>query len=247
MPRVIPVLDILRGQAVHARGGRREDYRPVRSILRRGSDPIDLATAFRDDLGLDEVYVADLDAIAGSGPSFSIYRDLAALGLVTWIDAGLRDGHAVPELLDAGVGRIVVALETVAGPEALVEILRTATPRRVAFSLDLRDGTPLVPDGIDWGSDDPSSIARTVIGMGVRTVILLDLARVGSGRGIGTEELLRDLSLTYPSIEWIVGGGVARLGDLEILGGIGASAVLLGSGLHTGLIGVGHRIPMRGA
>ncbi|HYS00556.1 MAG TPA: HisA/HisF-related TIM barrel protein, partial [Gemmatimonadales bacterium] len=66
--RVIPVLDLRGGQAVLARGGRREAYAPVRSQLVDGgaaSDPLVLARAYRDVLGCDEWYVADLDALAG--------------------------------------------------------------------------------------------------------------------------------------------------------------------------------------
>src|SRR2546421_8596650 len=54
--RVIPVLDLRAGQAVLARGGRREAYPPVRSQLVDGgaaSDPLVLARAYRDLLDCD--------------------------------------------------------------------------------------------------------------------------------------------------------------------------------------------------
>ena len=64
--RVIPVIDLKGGVAVHAVRGERERYRPVRSRIAAGSDPVELTRAVRDRFGLDEVYVADLDAIAGA-------------------------------------------------------------------------------------------------------------------------------------------------------------------------------------
>jgi phosphoribosylformimino-5-aminoimidazole carboxamide ribotide isomerase len=234
MPRLIPVIDVLGQQAVHAIGGRRDDYRPVRSILRSDSDPIALATAIRDTFGTRDLYLADLDAIRGAVPATSLYSELASLGLSTWVDAGLRDSLHVRSLLDADVARVVVGLETVRGPAGLCEILEAGGPDRVAFSLDLREGRPIIPHDVDWGTDDPLALAGISIESGVRSVILLDLAHVGTGRGSGTLELLRKLAHMYPRIEWIVGGGVRDRGDLEMLGDEGAAGVLVASALHNG-------------
>ena len=64
--RVVPVIDLKDGTAVHAVRGERERYRPVNSTLAGDDgDPLALARAFRSALGLDELYVADLDAIGG--------------------------------------------------------------------------------------------------------------------------------------------------------------------------------------
>src|SRR5207253_7674462 len=53
----LPIFDLRAGQAVLARGGRREAYPPVRSQLVDGgaaSDPLVLARAYRDLLDCDE-------------------------------------------------------------------------------------------------------------------------------------------------------------------------------------------------
>ena len=67
-------------------------------------------------------------------------------------------------------------------------------------------------------------------------MILLDLARVGMGGGVGTRGLLADLAARHPGVEWIAGGGVASVEDVEAIGRAGASAVLLASALHDGRI-----------
>jgi phosphoribosylformimino-5-aminoimidazole carboxamide ribotide isomerase len=56
--RVIPVIDLKSGAAVHAVRGERERYRPLRSGLVAGSDPVEVARAVREALGLGELYVA---------------------------------------------------------------------------------------------------------------------------------------------------------------------------------------------
>src|SRR4051812_49736255 len=64
--RVVGVIDLKDGTAVHAVRGERERYRPVRSVVGGDDgDALALARGFRAELELDELYVADLDAITG--------------------------------------------------------------------------------------------------------------------------------------------------------------------------------------
>jgi phosphoribosylformimino-5-aminoimidazole carboxamide ribotide isomerase len=239
--RVIPVLDVKAGRAVHAVGGQRAHYQPVRSGLHPDSDPVGLARSFRETLGFHELYVADLDAIAGAPPALSLYRALGAVGLRTWVDAGVRDAEDVAPLIDAQVATIVVGLETVRGPSELAAILSRIDPARILFSLDLRDGIPITADGASWGSADPLQLVDAVLELGVRRVLLLDLARVGRGRGTGTLGLLELLverqGAGGPEREWVVGGGIAGLDVIVALAKTGASTVLVGSALHDGRIG----------
>ena len=74
-------------------------------------------------MGLPELYLADLDAIAGAPPALPLYRRLHALGLRLWVDAGIRDRSSLSPLLDAGITTVVVGLETVRGLAALAEVL----------------------------------------------------------------------------------------------------------------------------
>ena len=59
--RVIGVLDLANGRAVHARGGVRRHYAPVEAVAGVPIDPGDalqVARIYVDRLGLDELYVA---------------------------------------------------------------------------------------------------------------------------------------------------------------------------------------------
>ena len=76
--RVIPVLDVKDGQAVHAVGGNRSHYRPLRSILSSYFGTRRDCASYRDLLGLRDLYLADLDAISRGRPNPSLYRRLAA-------------------------------------------------------------------------------------------------------------------------------------------------------------------------
>jgi phosphoribosylformimino-5-aminoimidazole carboxamide ribotide isomerase len=234
--RVVPVLDIKGGNAVHAIGGDRAHYRPLASRLHPGSDPVAIARAYRDVLGLDDLYLADLDAIAGAPPAFALYRALSALGLSLWVDAGLNDGRLVPELLESGVSIVIAGLETLGGPVALTAVLERATPGRVLFSLDLRDGQPVVAPGSDWPECDAGGLAGLAILAGARRLLLLDLARVGGGEGLGTLSLLARFAEAYPSVALGAGGGIRDSEGLRALRRSGATFALVGSALHKGLL-----------
>ena len=76
--RLIPVMDLKDGLVVHAVRGERQRYQPVKSVLCPTAQPLDVALAFRDQLGLSELYIADLDAIQGSGDHRSLIAALVS-------------------------------------------------------------------------------------------------------------------------------------------------------------------------
>jgi phosphoribosylformimino-5-aminoimidazole carboxamide ribotide isomerase len=243
--RVIPVLDVKAGRAVRAVAGMRANYEPVTSILHEGSDPVALARAYRELLGLNEIYVADLDAISGSSRNDQLINGLVATNQPPstraepapriWLDAGVRDFADVANfLMDAGIFVVVLGSESLRGPDALRRIVTQSPLERVALSLDLRNGVPITDPNSNWGTDDPVDLAERGLALGITRLILLDLARVGTASGIGTIGLLSTIRARHPDVEIIVGGGVARREDLSIIAAAGASAVLIGSALHDG-------------
>src|SRR5262245_11725675 len=105
---ILPVLDVMRGQVVRAVGGRRWEYRPLISQLTGSTDPIEVATAIRDQFGWTQFYVADLDAVTGiSRPAFGLYQQLDAANYQVWVDAGVHDRANAAEMADA-VAQIVI-------------------------------------------------------------------------------------------------------------------------------------------
>jgi phosphoribosylformimino-5-aminoimidazole carboxamide ribotide isomerase len=230
--RIIPVIDLMNGMVVRGVGGRRIEYRPMSSPLCPTADPLDLARSFRERRRFSELYVADLDAIGGKEPAIDLFARMQSCGLRLWVDAGVRTAESAARLADAETHRIIVGLETLRGPAELQAALRR-WPERMVFSLDLKDGIPLGETSA-WGSSEPEEIGGRAVRLGIRSVIVLDLSRVGAGQGPGTEELLRRFAAKYPDVEWIAGGGVRGSADLLRLNGLGVSAALVSSALHDG-------------
>jgi phosphoribosylformimino-5-aminoimidazole carboxamide ribotide isomerase len=238
--RVIPVLDLAGGQAVLARGGRRETYAPVRSVLAAGArpgDPLALVHAFRDVLGCDECYVADLDAITGGVAQHALLGQLAGLGCRLLVDAGVADPRVARALAAAGAARVVVGLETLPSFAALGAVVGALGAERVVFSLDLVDGAPLSRSGAAGAGPPltPLALAGAAVAAGAGGILVLDLARVGSRRGVDPG-LVAAVRRAHPDAELLAGGGVATGGELERLADLGLDGALVATALHTGAL-----------
>jgi phosphoribosylformimino-5-aminoimidazole carboxamide ribotide isomerase len=215
--RVVGVIDLKGGTAVHAVRGERERYRPL-------GDPLAVARAYRE-LGLEELYVADLDAIAGADLN-PVVAALASEARVM-VDAGVDEPARARALLDLGVHRVVVGTETLADADALDRL-----PGAV-LSVDLRDGRTLSPDPRLTGLPALDALVRL---HPPHEVIVLDLARVGTGSGPDVA-LVAELHAAFGDLELLAGGGVRDVDDLRALADAGAAGALVGTALHRGVIG----------
>jgi phosphoribosylformimino-5-aminoimidazole carboxamide ribotide isomerase len=231
--RVIGVLDLVRGVAVHARGGERSRYAPVESCLTpRAGDPVALADAYRAVLGLDELYAADLDAIGGEPPQRPLARRLAEHCRSLWLDAGISTEDRAMDAAADGAARVVVGLETLASFDDLAAVAGAVGGGRTAFSLDLRAGAPIVRPASTLPRE-PIALVERAAEAGAGAVIVLDVARVGGAAGLDLA-LLERVRRAVPHAELVAGGGVRGRPDLERLAGVGCDAVLVATALHDG-------------
>jgi phosphoribosylformimino-5-aminoimidazole carboxamide ribotide isomerase len=236
--QILPVLDLMARQIVRGIAGRRNEYRPIVSTLVDSAEPLAVARAMRERFGFEEFYLADLDAIQTGTAAESVYRQLVAERFGLWIDAGLRNGgDPLLEVLSTiNPTGIVIGLESVEGPEALRRIVAAIGVEQAIFSLDLKAGRPLGRVDL-WGTDVAWDIAQRAIEViGIRRMIVLDLARVGVGGGVGTEELCTRLKNAYTDLELTAGGGVRGIDDVNRLADAGVDRVLVASALHDGNI-----------
>jgi phosphoribosylformimino-5-aminoimidazole carboxamide ribotide isomerase len=231
--KVIPVIDVLNGVAVHAVRGRRKEYQPLKSVLCMSADPVEVAKALAG-FGFSELYVADLDAIMGGKTNFSFYRQVAdETGLELMVDAGVADISRAEKIVENCVSKVVIGTETLLDVNFIREAVEALGKGKVVVSLDIMDGKVL--DKLNSaGKLQPMDLLRAVQKMGVNQVILLDLSRVGSGEGVNMP-LLKE-ALKYLNIKVFVGGGIRDLRDLVALKDLGVSGVLLATALHTGKI-----------
>jgi phosphoribosylformimino-5-aminoimidazole carboxamide ribotide isomerase len=237
--RIIGVIDLRGGRAVHARGGRREAYAPVGTAagVTVNGDAIILARTYIEMLGVRELYMADLDAI-GHGASKlqrGVIGGLGSLDAPLWVDAGVSTAEEAGAVLDAGASVAIIGLETLPSFDTLGATCAGIGGERVAFSLDLRDGVPIVSPNAARKLSNVRDIAARAADVGAGSIIVLDLARVGSEVGIDLH-LMEEIRRAAPGVALIAGGGVRDLADLDALSAVGCDGALVATALLSGAI-----------
>ena len=231
--RIIPVMDIMGGQVVHGIAGQRNKYRPISSSLVEGANSLDVALAFQRNFGVEEIYIADLDAIMRKGSNLThILKIVESLRLTVLLDGGISNTTDVESLLEAGIPKVITATETIESLAVLKEIGEIAGDR-VIGSLDLKGGKTLSTSP-DFRNRDPLEVAQLFEEHEVKELIVLELSLVGSGRG-PIHDSLRLVS-ENTDLRVIAGGGVRNREDLQFLYAIGIDAALVATALHSGSI-----------
>lgn len=229
---VIPAIDVKGGLVVRAVAGRRKEYKPIKSCVCSGADPLDVASAFRK-MGFGAAYLADLDAIEGGKPALGMYDSLTELGLKLLVDAGTSMLAGVERLLERGVWRVVVGTETLAELGALGEIL-SERGRDVIVSIDV-SGRRVISRCPELRGANPSDVARLLSrDYGAEVALLIDIARVGTYAGVDTG-LIKEV---VQHLDVVVGGGIRGIADLLALKEAGAAGAVIASVLHDGAVTV---------
>jgi phosphoribosylformimino-5-aminoimidazole carboxamide ribotide isomerase len=231
--KIVPVIDVLEGRVVHAVRGRRKEYQPLKSNLCASTNPVDVAAALKA-LGFGELYVADLDAITRGQANFSIFKNIAdETDFELMVDAGIDTLKKAESVLESHVSKVIIGTETLPSISLVAEAIRLFGNDRVVVSLDLMGER--VISGFRLGAlKDPVAFLREFQEAGVSQIIVLDLARVGSGEGVNVpflREVLRNMKANV-----YVGGGVRDIKDLVELKGVGVFGVLIATALHSGKI-----------
>ncbi len=241
--QIIPVIDLLRGHAVHARRGDRSAYQPVESVLLPGKagDAGALGRAYRIRLGAELCYVADLDAIQGWGPQHKLLRGLAdpaaGFGPGLLVDAGVATVTAAREVLKHGATMVVVGLETLGNFADLKRIVTAVGGERVLFSLDLMNGLPIRRRTGRMATQEAVGLelGARAAETGVAGIVVLDLAAVGSEAGPHSLGLVAGIKRLI-GVTVYSGGGVRSQADLDVLADLGCDGALVGTALHSGAV-----------
>lgn len=224
---VVPVIDLKDGQVVHARGGRRDDYRPIRTPLCPTSEPVAVVRALLGLHAFRRLYVADLDAIEGRGGHDEVLeilrRDFPDLGL--WVDNGLSRETSCLEWLARELGDLVIGSESQSDTALLAALGERGHSGRSILSLDFKGDRFLGPPALlqDAGSWP-------------ERVIVMTLARVGGAEGPDFDRL-RQVRARAPAARIYAAGGVRGAADLQRLSDNGIHGALIASALHDGRLG----------
>ncbi len=236
--RILPVVDLLRGQVVHGVAGERGQYRAIESSIVDSPHPGRVARALCSHVDVSDLYVADLDAIAGDEPDWNAYDSISNRGQHRiWLDAGAVTPTRIERIIkrsDAAVCRVIVPLETLPSLRTLEELVARFPRLNLVFSLDMKAEKPITSDA-SAGRLSPETIASYAVDAGVTSMIVLDLASVG-GSEMMTVDLCRKIRSRYPDLELVSGGGVQSQEDVQRYVDAGCDRVLVATALHRGRI-----------
>lgn len=172
--------------------------------------------------------MADLDGIEGRGRNADLARELARAvpGTRLWIDDGTPAADAARRIADKTQATLVIGSESLIGLDD-VAVLRALPPDCYVLSLDFKDDKFAGPQQVlDEAQHWPEA------------VIVMTLARVGSGDGPDLERIASIVAAAGGRRVYAAGGGRDRA-DIEALHAAGAAGVLIATALHTGTIKAG--------
>ncbi|HZZ25030.1 MAG TPA: HisA/HisF-related TIM barrel protein [Roseiarcus sp.] len=217
--QAIPVIDLIGGEVVRARMGDRASYRPLKSPLSPTSDAVDVVRGLLAVYLFPTLYVADLDAIQSNGDNFATLCRIRAEfpALQMWVDNGAADLATLEALMCSDLGIPVIGSES---QRDSTLIAQHRGSRRIVLSLDFRDDAFQGPGEI---------LAEPALWP--RRIIVMTLARVGSGAGPDLARLAEIRAIASGS-EIYAAGGVRDAADLSALKAAGASGALIATALH---------------
>ncbi|TWU02513.1 HisA/HisF-related TIM barrel protein [Stieleria varia] len=234
--KLVGVIDLKSGQAVHAVAGKRDDYRPI--AIARGEiidgDFVALASLYGR-LGIRQLYLADLDGITSGKPQTDCVERL--LSEIDWSptalfwDSGWRSGQALESIVTWTTQFAclipIIATECVAGIGCLERFVSQISPSRICLSMDFRNGQFVSRSGnqADW----LAACQRNSLGW----ILPLDVSTVGTGQSARGVELCRGLKevAKQSSTRIVSGGGVRSDEDVESYLTAGCDKVLVASAL----------------
>jgi cyclase len=231
--RIIACLDLTGGRVV--KGTRFVD-------LVDAGDPVELAARHAAD-GADEIVILDIGATVDARPALIdlVSRAAASDDVPLAGGGGVRSYDDAAALLDAGADKVSVNSAALADPRLITAIAQRLGSQSVVVAIDaLRAGEGWAVRAASATQDarrDAVAWAREAVDCGAGELLLTSIDRDGTRSGY-------DLALTRAVAEAvrvpvIASGGAGGIDDVAaVLTEGGASAALLASVLHFGLLTV---------
>jgi phosphoribosylformimino-5-aminoimidazole carboxamide ribotide isomerase len=220
---IIPVIDVLGGKVVHARGGERRQYPLLQSVLTSHCEPLQVIFDVLAWQSFSTIYIADLDAILQQQQNTALYQALAEQfpQLTFLLDAGIDSKQSWQHFSAYPTIKPVIGSETLADIAWLSD---SAIRQKSILSLDFQHGQFLGEQQLLQQAD-----------LWPEAIIAMNIDHVGAQSGPDFK-LLSLLQQKAVNSQIIAAGGVRSEQDLVDLASQGIEQVLVASALHDGRI-----------
>lgn len=224
-----PAIDMLDGQAVRLRQGKRDDVTVFGS-------PVELARKWRA-TGAEWLHLVDLTAaFEGKTAHLPLIREVVeAFDGRVELGGGLRTMADIALRVEAGVSRCIIGTAAAENPQLVEEACRRF-PGKIAVGIDAKNGLVATRGWVETSSLTAVELALRMKDMGVTTIIYTDVSRDGMMQGPNVEATRRLIEATGMDI--IGSGGVSCLNDLRNLRDAGCAGAILGRAMYEGVFTV---------
>ena len=220
-----PAIDMLDGQAVRLRQGKRDDVTVF-------GDPVELALKWRA-TGAEWLHLVDLTAaFEGKTAHLPLIREVVhAFDGRVELGGGLRTMTDIALRVEAGVSRCIIGTAAAENPQLVAEACK-AFPGKIAVGIDAKNGLVATRGWVETSTLTAVELALRMRDLGVSTVIYTDVSRDGMMQGPNVEATRRLIEAT--GVDVIGSGGVSCLSDLRALRDAGCAGAILGRAMYEG-------------
>ena len=234
---ILPAVDLLDGQVVRLAQGKRDQ------VTVYSDDPVGMAKRWVE-AGATWLHVVDLNgAFDGAYTNLPIAeRIIRSCGASVELSGGIRTKETLSRALAAGAARVVLGTKACEDP-AFIQEAADRYGRKIAVAIDAKAGQVVSRGWVASTTLTPASLARSVLMLGVETILCTDVNRDGMLEGPNVS-LLNDI-LGAGVTQLIASGGISSVADLQSLKALeprGVVGAIIGKALYEGAIDLAEAI-----
>ena len=206
---LFPAIDLKDGQCVRLYKGEMDQATVF------NDNPSDQAQKF-EQAGCEWLHIVDLNGAFAGRPinEFAVNEILESVTIPVQLGGGIRDLKTIETWIENGVSRIILGTIALRDPSLVIAAAKNF-PGKIAVGIDARNGMVAVEGWAKTSDMSAVQLGKKFQDVGVTSIIYTDIDRDGTMSGLNIENTMA-LSNEL-SIPVIASGGVASIGDLEIL------------------------------
>lgn len=222
---IIPAIDIIDGQCVRLTQG---DYQQKKMY---SSSPVEVAQEYQK-AGFTRLHLVDLDgAKASHVVNKNTLKDICkATSLRVDFGGGIKTDEDIREVFEAGASYACIGSVAYTAPEMVKSWIKRYGSDKIIVGADVKD-EKICTHG--WKNITDTTIFDLVDsyqGM-IQHLMCTDISKDGMLAGTAVE-LYGKIMKKYPKVTLIASGGVSCTADIDDLGKIGVSEVIVGKAIY---------------
>ena len=235
---IYPAMDLFAGEVVRLYKG---DFQQKTVYYQNPHDPL---TAWQK-AGVERVHLVDLCAARGDKQDIPLMNDiLSQYTMKIQVAGGVRSAEQLAELLSLGADRVVIGSLAVTHPELVHQLIATYSANKITLACDVMkstdQGEPWQVKISGWQQKTDVLLDDLLKDFAVYSELVFlvtDIARDGTLTGI-SHGLYQYIQTQYPSVKFLVSGGVCDQKDIASARSLGAYGCIVGKSLYQGKLSI---------